>query len=367
MHTTRASINLNAIRHNLHQVKLLAPRASVMAMVKADAYGHGLIEVATTLDAADGLAVARVEEALELRAAGFMQRILVLAGALTLTDLLQCSRQSIDLVIHSAHQVDEFLAATLSAPVNIWLKIDSGMHRLGLSADQFQQYQQQLSRSSNSREILSMTHFGSSDADNTQQTQQQEALFEEAVTGFSVPQSLANSAAIIKRPSSHRDWVRPGIMLYGANPLTAESQHLFPVNLQTVMTLSSQVIATRGVKAGDSVGYNSRWTASSDSIIATVGVGYGDGYPRHARNGTPVLVNGQRAALVGAVSMDLITIDVTHCNTVSVGDEVTLWGNAGTGHQLAAEEVAQWAETISYELFTSVTARVIKTYINSSR
>ncbi|MEH6557229.1 MAG: alanine racemase [Oceanicoccus sp.] len=367
MHNTTATISLNAIRHNLQQVKYLAPNAHVMAMVKADAYGHGLIEVAAILNAADGLAVARAEEALKLRAAGIEQRILILGGLLNPTDLKECCRHSIDIVIHNVSQANDFLTATLPTPMNIWLKIDSGMHRLGLSADEFQHYQQRLSCSPNTNEILGMTHFSSADADSSEQTQQQQTLFEQVVSGFSAPQSLANSAAIIKRPQSHRDWVRPGIMLYGANPLPADSQQLFPVNLHPAMTLSSKVLATRLVKSGDSVGYNARWTAPSDRIIATVGVGYGDGYPRHAPNDTPVLVNGRRAGLVGAVSMDLITIDVSNCGPVSVGDEVTLWGNASSGQQLLAEEVAQWAETISYELFTSVTARVAKSYTDVSR
>lgn len=367
MPITTTSIDLNAVRHNLGQVKQLAPGTQVMAMVKANAYGHGLIEVAAILNAADGLAVARVEEALKLRSAGIEQRILVLGGVLTPTDLMECSQQSIDIVIHCALQANNFMSATLSAPINIWLKLDSGMHRLGLSADEFQHYQHRLSRSPNTAEILSMTHFSSSESDNSQQTQQQETLFEQAVSGFSAPQSLANSAAIIKRPSSHRNWVRPGIMLYGANPLPADSQPLFPIHLQPAMTLSSKVLATRLVKSGDSVGYNARWTAPSDSIIATVAVGYGDGYPRHARNGTPVLVNGQRATLVGAVSMDLITIDVSQCGPVSVGDEVVLWGTDRSGQLLLAEEVAHWAETISYELFTSITARVPRIYTKSSR
>lgn len=364
MHTTTATINLNAVRHNLQQVKRLAPHARVMAMVKANAYGHGLTEVAASLNAADGLAVARIGEALSLRAAGFQQRILVLGDILNMVDLIECARLSIDIVIHSTAQAELFLAAKLSAPIAIWLKIDSGMHRLGMTSEEFQTYQQRLCQSTNTVDVILMTHFGSADADCDQQTRQQQALFCHAISGITAPQSLANSAAIIKFPDTHQDWVRPGIMLYGASPLPANAPSAGAIDLQPAMTLASTVLAIRLVRSGESVGYHARWTASSDTLIATVGIGYGDGYPRHAKNGTPVLVNGCRAKLVGAVSMDLITIDISQCGPVNIGDEVIAWGSNGSGQRLLAEEVAQWADTISYELFTSITARVTRRYIS---
>lgn len=358
-HTTIATIDLAAIRHNLQQVRLLAPNAHIMAAVKADAYGHGLVEVARSLAAADGLAVARIDEALQLRAAGISQRLLVLSGVHDHDSLQHCARQQIDIVIHSLAGAELLLSCPLQQPLAVWLKHDSGMHRLGLNQQQLQQAEQQLRGSSKVHDIVLMSHFSSSEQHDRQNTEQQLAAFQATTKGLPHPCSLANSAAIIQHQASHQDWVRPGIMLYGANPLPAPIAAQFPVDLKPAMTLSSQVIAIRSVNKGQAVGYNSRWVAPRDSLIATLGIGYGDGYPRHAKNGTPVLINGQRATLTGTVSMDLIGVDITDIDPVNIGDPAILWGQG-----LAAEEIACCADTISYQLFTSITQRVARCYLN---
>ncbi|MEE8059753.1 MAG: alanine racemase [Pseudomonadales bacterium] len=358
-HTTKAIINLAAIRHNLSIVKQLAPHSKVMAVIKADAYGHGLIEIAQTLADAEGLAVARLEEALLLRGENIEQRILLLGGFIDMASLQQCAEHSIDIVIHSWNSVETLLTATLEKPVNVWLKHNSGMHRLGLSIEEFRQADPLLGSCANVAEKIFMTHFSASDETDSTSTDQQLAAFQQATEGLEAPLSLANSAAIIKHQHTHADWVRPGIMLFGANPIGANSQPQFPVDLLPAMTLSAHVMAIRTIEKGASVGYNGCWIADRESKIATVGIGYGDGYPRHASNGTPVLVNGQRATLAGTVSMDLITIDITDCQSVNISDEVILWGEG-----LKAETIATYADTISYELFTSISKRVPRLYLN---
>lgn len=354
-YSTQAIINLDAIRHNLQQVKSLAPQAKIMAVVKADAYGHGLIETATALAMADGLAVARLEEALQLRATGTKQRILLLGGYTDNDCLQHCAQQHIDVVVHSTQGVEQLLSAKLTTPINVWLKHDSGMHRLGMDDGQYQGAYAQLATCSQVNEIILMTHFSESDENNKTITQTQLQRFQQVTAEINAPRSLANSAAILQHPDTHADWVRPGIMLYGANPL-ATPEHA-AVELIPAMSFSTKVIALRNIAAGESVGYLSRWTAKRASRIATLSVGYGDGYPRHAENGTPVKVNGQLASLVGTVSMDLITIDVTDCHNINLGDSAYLWGNG-----LKAEVIAQHVGTISYELFTSVTKRVFREY-----
>jgi alanine racemase len=360
MPTTTATINLAAIRHNLQQVRRLAPHSRIMAAVKADAYGHGLVEVASALDQADGLAVARLEEALQLRAAGLSQPILLLCGPLDSDSLQSCAAHGIDIAIHDWHCVQLLLATELSQTVNCWLKHDSGMHRLGLNDQQLQQAAIQLKEAKQVGKLLLMTHFSSSEQNDPQVTEQQTHLFMQATANLKLPRSLANSAAIMQYPASHQDWVRPGIMLYGANPLPSPQVSARPpIDLQAVMTLSTQVVAIRKINKGESVGYNRRWTATEDSLIATLAVGYGDGYPRHAGNGTPVLINGQRAALVGTVSMDLITVDISKLEPVNIGDRAILWGDG-----LPVEEIADCAATISYQLCTGVSRRVPRLYIN---
>lgn len=349
----RASIALPAIRHNLALARTCAPGSKIMAIIKADAYGHGLVAVARALADADGLAVARIDEARILREAGISQRILLLGSNLSDQEFEFCANRRIDVTLHTLAMVEQLTRIKLSTPVNAWLKIDTGMHRLGIYPSQFQQAMERCRTSKNISEVVLMTHFSSSDSSDPECCQQQQNLFLDTIGSSHSIRSMANSAAIIQHPETHYDWVRPGLMLYGANPLQMEC-HL---PLQAAMTLTAKVIAIREIDAGEAVGYNAKWRANRRTRIATIGIGYGDGYPRHASNGTPVLIRGQRAKLVGRVSMDMITADISHCENIEVGDEATLWGK-----DLPVEEIAQCAETISYALLSAVTARVNRSY-----
>ena len=354
MTTVCATINLSALRHNLQQVKSLATNSKLLAVIKADAYGHGLIEVAKALPNADGFALARLDEAIQLREAGIEHRLILLSGVLGSEDLQRCAELAIDVVVHSPELVELFLSTPLKQPVNLWLKLNTGMNRLGMHAEQFADAVAALENNTQVGELLLMTHFSASEQKNPEKTLQQSEHFASIAAPLPYPVSLTNSGAILQHPNSHGDWVRPGIMLYGLSPVAHQDDALV-----AAMTLTAKVLAIRTVNAGESVGYNSRWTASSKTKLATIGIGYGDGYPRHAKNGTPVIINGQRASLVGTVSMDLITVDISDCNNIKIGDEAELWGE-----QLSANEVAQWADTISYALFTGITARVEKRYVN---
>jgi alanine racemase len=351
--TARAVINLGAIKQNLNLVKHLAPRSKVLAMVKADAYGHGLVPVAKALSAADGLAVARLQEALTLRAEGIKQRLVVMGTLLSEQELQSCQQQNIDIVIHSQKGLETLLQIDLPEPINVWLKVDTGMHRLGVAPEQFTETFQQLQQSSNVAEIIAMTHLSCADQIADPSTPQQLACFDEVTRDLPIAKSVANSAALIRYQQCHYDWVRPGIMLYGADPLQEGSC----LPLTPAMTLTATIVAIRDIDEQQAVGYGLTWQADSPTRLATVGIGYGDGYPRHIHNNAPVMVNQQIALVAGRVSMDLLTLDISHCSGVAVGDEVVLWNE-----QLKANEIARSAGTISYELFTSVTQRVERCY-----
>ena len=357
-----ALIDLTALKRNLKVVKQQAPHSKVVAVLKADAYGHGLLRIAQALAEADGLAVARLHEAIELRDAGITQPIMIFSALFNQQDLELCVRRQFTVVIYNREQLQLIDSLQFSQPLAVWLKHDSGMHRLGLDDLEFQQAYEQLAARADIPPPVLMTHFASADEENRTTTERQIDQFLKACSEKNNLKSLANSAAIIQHPDSHYDWVRPGIMLYGSNPLSPALRgrtHCSPP-LEPVMTLQAPVLSIRTIKDGESVGYNGRWRASRTSKIATVGIGYADGYPRHAKNGTPVLINGQRAPLVGTVSMDLITIDITECEQVQVGDTAELWGK-----HLPAQEVARWADTISYQLFTSISKRVPRLYIDT--
>jgi alanine racemase len=325
-----------------------------MAMVKADAYGHGLLATARAFNAADGLAVARLQEAVLLRGFGIEQRILLLGTLLDEADLALCSQQLIDVTAHDRSSVASIAAQAGRTPLRVWLKLDCGMHRVGLNPDAFVEADRVLSGHPGILELIHITHFSSATETATRVMEQQIGCFWACHMASSKAKvSLANSAALIARPETRADWVRPGIMLYGDNPFGPRH----PVPLRAAMTLRAHIIAVREIGAGESVGYNGRWTSARQSRIATIGIGYGDGYPRHARNGTPVWINGQLAPLVGQVSMDSLTVDATDCRHMAAGDEATLWGP-----ELAASVVAEYANTIPYELFTSLQRRVGREY-----
>jgi len=353
LNTARVTIDLNALRHNLAIVRQLCPRSKIMAMVKADAYGHGLLPTARALADADGFAVARLDEALQLRRAGIKQRILLLGTLFDSDDLRLCSAQNIDVTAHDPASVALIGATATQHPLRVWLELDSGMHRLGLAPAEFEQADRALRANPGTLELLHWTHFSDAEDLRADINDQQLAVLHAARAQKDSAVSIANSASIIARADTHETWVRPGIMLYGVNPLAETHAHI----LHAVMTLRANVIAIRSVTKGEAVGYNRTWIAARDSVIATIGIGYGDGYPRHARNGTPVWLNGHCVPLVGRVSMDSITVDITDHADVHSGDEAELWGT-----HLSADTVARHADTISYALFTGVTARVDRTY-----
>ncbi len=357
-----AKIRLSALQHNVAYLRRCAPGSKILAMLKANAYGHGLVQIAQWFHGTngitggvDGFGLARIEEALILRNHGINTRMVLMEGVFNEPDLMQASLHCLDVVIHDAGQVAQITAAQLNQPLTVWLKIDTGMHRLGVSPEQFDALYQTLLASSNVRKpIHFMTHFACADELENPQTSQQIAKFYQLVDGLPGDRTLANSAGLLAWPSAHGDWNRPGLALFGANPLAAE-QRSFP--LLPVMTMTSKVLAVREVAAGEPVGYGQSWSSPQATRIAVVAMGYGDGYPRHCRTGTPVLINGKRYPLAGRVSMDMLTVDVGQ-STVQVGDNVVLWGEG-----LPVEEIAACANTIPYELLCGTTARVQYDYL----
>lgn len=353
----QARLDLRALRHNVGVVRRLAPRAKIMAVVKANAYGHGAVTIAGALEReVDALAVACIEEALELRYAGIATPILLLEGVFEAQELQQVANLDLWLTIDNERQLRWLEEATLPAPVTCWLKVDTGMNRMGVTPGRAQHFFHRLQASNNVRnEIVTCTHFASADDVLSQQTQQQLARFD--ALPFPTLRSAANSAGVLAWPRAHYDWVRPGYMLYGNSPML--EPHANTHDLQPVMTLTSAVISLRDVAPGDTVGYGGTWVAPRASRIATVTIGYGDGYPRNALNDTPVLVNGQRARLAGRVSMDMITVDVTDLGHIEIGAEVVLWGEG-----LPLAEVAGCANTIGYELTTRMPARTPRVVVH---
>lgn len=353
-----AVVDLAAVRHNLGVAAGHAPGARILAVIKANAYGHGAVRVARALvDRVDAFAVARVDEAMELRDSGIDAPVLLLEGPLSDNDIDAAARHDLWLMLTTGEQLDMLERAQPAAPLTTWLKLDSGMHRLGLPLSDCREACARLAAMGHVRPgpVLA-THLACADEPEDSMTKRQLAAFDAAVAGLDLPHSVANSAAILAWPQTHRQWIRPGYMLYGGCPL----EDALPAGeeLKPAMTVSSRVIALRDVPAGETVGYGAAWTAIRPSRIATVPMGYGDGYPRHAANGTPVLIAGQRAPLAGRVSMDLITIDVTGLADVTVGSPVELWGT-----RLSVDEVARHAGTIGYELLAGLPRRLGRTYV----
>ncbi|MCX2981065.1 alanine racemase [Halieaceae bacterium IMCC14734] len=350
---TRAIIDLTALRHNYELAQQLTGGGLAMPIVKANAYGHGAILVASQLDTmAPAFGVACIEEAMELRAAGINSPILLLEGFFSEDELQLAAQHNFWLMVQNRNQLAALATVKPATPLTVWLKLDTGMHRLGFDPAQAARLHAELqSMPAVADNIVIATHFAcADDLDNTF-TDQQIAQFQRHTQALNTLSSLANSPALLGWPQARSDWNRPGFMLYGQSPFSHD--HPLASRLKPVMTFRSEVMALREIVAGDSVGYANSWTAQRNSRIATVPVGYGDGYPRHAANSTPVLINGQRARLVGRVSMDLITVDVTDLGPVAIGDEVILWGK-----DLSANEVASYADTIGYEILTRLHNRV---------
>jgi alanine racemase len=346
----RATISAAALAHNLTVAQHYADGAKVWAVIKANAYGHGVERAARALEAADGFAVLDFQEAARLRVAGVHKPILMLEGFFKAGDLPFLHKYSLTPVIHNPEQVEMMKRTVLPGEIDVYLKANSGMNRLGFGVETLRPAYNALRMHRQVRDITFMTHFA--DADGLGGIKAQLDWFNELVKPFEVPRrSLANSAALIRFPEARGDWVRPGIMLYGCSPFADQSAE--QLGLKPAMTLTSEIIATQHLQPGERVGYGFAYEAAGEMTIGIVACGYADGYPRHAPNGTPVLVNGNRARTVGRVSMDMISVDISDIPDAYIGSSVTLWGEG-----LSADEVGAAAGTLSYELLCKVTARV---------
>jgi alanine racemase len=348
----KVTINLAALKHNLDKVRQYAPQSQILAVLKANAYGHGLTTVALALSKADTFGVCCIEEALELRAVGIKKAILLMEGFFTADELPVIVNNQFETVIHHWPQIVALEQATLSAPIKVWLKLDSGMHRLGFSPSEFLLAWERLNSCPNVQPLpILMTHFASSDDLKSSVTDEQLLCFNQTVNDLPGQRSLANSAAILARQPTCADWVRAGIMLYGISPFSDLTGQDY--GLQPAMTFSSELIAIHSIQQGQCIGYGGTWRCPENMLVGVVAVGYGDGYPRHAENFTPVLVNGKKLPLVGRVSMDMVTVDLRTQPQAKVGDPVILWGEA-----LPVEKVAACADTIAYELVCGISKRV---------
>ncbi len=348
----RAIVDAAALRHNLERVRATAPGARVMAVIKANAYGHGLVPAARALERSDGYAVARLEEGLALRAAGLANPVLLLEGVFSAEQLAVAVRERFDLMVHSFGQLELLEGRSGGGTLSAWIKLDTGMNRLGFRPEQFAAACERLGRVRGlAPDPTLVTHLACADAVDDPSTTAQLRTFEALTAGRAGARSIANSAGLFAWPASRADWVRPGIALYGVSPFPDGTG--CELGLRPAMTLRSEVIAVKDVRAGETVGYGGTWRAARPTRLAVVAAGYGDGYPRAAGSGTPVLVGGRRAPLVGRVSMDMLTVDVTGLPEVAPGDEALLWGNG-----LPVEEIARHAGTIPYELVCGVSQRV---------
>ncbi len=349
-----------ALLHNARTAREYAPNSKLIAVIKANAYGHGAVQVARILEAeaeVDAFAVARLDEALSLRDAGIKKKILVLQGFTQIEELTIFHEHQLDAVVHSEYQIEYLENSQINASLSVWLKIDTGMNRLGVQPAQFKLLLTRLRECrSVADEVKFMTHFANADDRQDRKTQQQESCFIETINDETGQKSAANSAAIIAFPVAHYDWNRAGLMLYGASPILDESAQV--LGLKPVMNFYARVIAVQQLQKGDAVGYGGSWIAPKNMCLAVVSAGYGDGYPRAAKSGTPVIINNQQASLAGRVSMDMLTVDLTGCNDINIGDKVTLWGDG-----LPINEIAQSAGTIPYTLMCGITARVRRVWL----
>lgn len=347
-----AMLNLEALQHNLRKVREFAPNAKVMAVIKANAYGHGIVQVASVLQDADGFAVARVNEGIKLRQAGIQKRIAVLQGFSNREELRELARHNLDAVLHCLEQVELLEHYPGTENLSVWLKLDTGMNRLGFRQEEFHQAHQRLMQCGNVLQPLNlMTHFANADDLHDPKTAQQIELFNATTQAYAGERSIANSAGVLGWSDSLADWVRPGVMLYGISPFPDKSGR--ELGLKPLMSLHSRLIAVKRVEQGANVGYSGTWVCNKATLMGVAAIGYGDGYPRHLPAGTPVLINGNRAQLIGRVSMDMITVDLEACPDAKIGDLVTLWGDG-----LPVEEIARYADTIPYTLVCGITQRV---------
>lgn len=353
----QATVNLVALKRNYLLAKELANGKKAAAIIKANAYGHGAVEVAKYLeDVADAFGVACIEEAIELKEADIQQPVALLEGFFTEDELDLVNQYQLITAVHSAWQVEAIANRSFDQPVTVWVKFDSGMHRLGFDAEGFLAAINSLKSLPHVGELVAMTHYACADEVECDYTREQLNRFLAVCADSGLPVCTANSAAILHWPETHghnpdADWVRPGIMLYGASPMDQKTDN--GERLNTVMTLSSALIAVRKLPAGEPIGYGRRFVTDKPVRVGVVAMGYADGYPRHARDGTPVAVNGQMTRIMGKVSMDMLTVDLTDLPEARIGDPVELWGE-----QVDVNEVAACSDTIAYTLYTGITRRV---------
>ena len=364
-----AIIQTAAIQHNLQRVRAAAPGCRIMAVIKANAYGHGLIPIAKMLNGVDALAVARVSEGVQLREAGITERIVVLEGCSEAAEAREAVLHSLELVVHDPLHFEILETLPGQDIVTVWLKLDTGMGRLGFEPAQLTACRKRLDQITAVRpDVALMTHLACADDPDNSATMEQVRQFGDAIDGFSGDVSIANSAGILLWPQTLEpspvfdyqadNWVRPGVALFGASPVLGKNAR--ELGLIPAMRFESHLIAVKTIKRGTAVGYGSDWRSKRDTVIGVVAAGYGDGYPRHLQSGTPLLVNGHRAALIGRVSMDMINVDLTDVPVAKVGDRVILWG----GH-LPIEEIAARAGTIPYELMCRISQRVNHRFVDT--
>jgi alanine racemase len=352
-----AHIDRTALTHNLEVVQQLTRGARTWAVIKADAYGHGILAAMQAFANADGLALIEIENAIRLRDLGWKKPILLLEGCYSALDWHAAAEHRLTCVIHCDEQLSEFEATPLSRKLDVYLKFNTGMNRLGFRIDRARDVATRITMHAGTGDITLMTHFAR--ADERDGHLEALKLFNDGTQGLPFARSLANSAAcfdfdrVSSDATTSNDSVRPGIMLYGATPFTHATKSAASLKLKPAMTLSTEIIGVQSLKPGEAVGYGGTYVATKNERVAVIAAGYADGYPRHAATGTPILVAGQRTRLVGRVSMDKITVDVTDIPLARVGTPVELWGA-----QLPVDEVANAAGTIGYELLTAVTARV---------
>ena len=350
-----ALIDLDALAHNLGRVRRLAQGSRVLAVVKADAYGHGAPALLGALADADALAVAHIDEALELRELT-RKPIVVLEGFLDESEWHLCRDNGITPVLHQGEQIALLERLPPAPGSQVWIKLDTGMHRLGFDAPEIDAVLRRLLAAQASVQPILMTHLARSEEIAHELTARQLSRLDAANATHRLPVSIANSGAIINHPETHRDWVRPGLMLYGHAPGDVGDDG---IDLRPVMTLRARVIALRDVAAGEEVGYSGRWRAPRATRIATISAGYADGYPAQLRDGTPVLINGRRSPLAGRPSMDMITVDIGERQDVRVGNDAVLWGEG-----LPATEIATHADILVYQLLTGVSKRVRRVLVS---
>jgi alanine racemase len=356
---TVALVNLTCLTDNYLKINDFAPNSTTIAVIKANAYGHGDVEVAKALEGtADMLAVAFIDEAVKLRQQGIIQPILILEGAMQASDIKTSVENDFLLMFHHDEQLSwltTYQNQHKRVIKQLWLGLDTGMHRLGFSPDNIDNVVEHIKKNVNLSEMVLCSHFSSADERENAKTTKQIEKVEKTAKKHGCLMSIANSAGILTWPESHLDYNRLGLALYGATPV---AETALPFKLKAVMTLQSNIIAIRQVSIGETVGYGETWVAKRPSLIATVAIGYADGYPRNAPMNTPTYINGSIAPLAGRVSMDMITVDVTELDNVQIGDDVELWGM-----HLSVETIAEHVGAINYELITRVSERVPRVYI----